>query len=262
MTKLGQHFLVDPHVLHDMAALVKRHGSRDTILEIGPGKGVLTKQLVKLARRVIAIEIDRNLSSNLDPLVKHHPNLEIVYADILKCNLVELGLRSGEYSIASNLPYHITGVVLRRFLTQQPYPSHMALLIQKEVAQRITAKPGDLSILGLSVQAFSQPRVVRTVSKTAFRPQPEVESAIVSLEHIRQSTPLAVEQEKKFFWLVKVGFAQKRKLLSSNIKNGHIPIEVVQQAYQELGLPKTARAQELSLHQWYQLVDKLDKFIV
>jgi len=256
MTKFGQHFLVDRSVLRSMVTTVAKYGSHTTLLEIGPGKGVLTRELVRMADRVIAVEIDRTLS------VPKYPNLEVIYADILKLNLVELGLRSGEYSIASNLPYDITGVVLRRFLTEEPYPSHMALLLQKEVAQRITAKPGDLSILGLSVQAFSRSRIVRTVSKTAFHPQPKVESAIVSLERIRQSVPFAPDQEKKFFWLVKVGFAQKRKLLSSNLKNAHLPVEAILQAYQELGLPKTARAQELSLKHWCSLVDKLDKFIV
>lgn len=262
MTKFGQHFLVDQGVLRDMVKVVQRFGSRDTILEIGPGQGVLTKQLVKLARRVVAVEIDCTMSPFLDPLVQQHPNLEIIYADILKLPLVDIGLVSGQYSLASNLPYDISGAVLRQFLSRSPYPSHMALLLQKEVAQRITAKPGNLSILGLSVQAFSDPHIIRTVGKEAFRPKPKVESAIVSLNHIRKRLPFAPDQEQKFFWLVKVGFAQKRKLLSSNFKNVHIPAVAVQQAFTDLELPPTARAQELSVKQWCSLVDKLDKFIV
>lgn len=264
MTKFSQHFLVDRHVLHDMVAVVKQHGSPDTILEIGPGRGVLTKELVKLAKRVIAVEIDRTFSQYLDPLQHQHPNLTIIYADILKLNLVELGLQSSEYSVASNLPYQITGSVLRRFLTEPPYPSHLALLIQKEVAQRITAKPGDLSILGLSVQVFSQPHMIRTVGPEAFRPKPNVMSAIVSLERIRKIATVPLHQEKAFFRLLKIGFAQKRKLLSNNLLNvlEKISKPELLQLFFTLGIKETARAQELSLDQWVRLVDKLDKFIV
>lgn len=262
MTKYGQHFLNDKTVLQTMVDVVRRHGSQATILEIGPGKGILTAKLVKLARRVIAIEIDHSLAPHLDPLCKKYPNLSVVYGDVLKTNLTELGLRSGEYSLASNLPYDITGIVLRQFLTQAPWPTHMALLIQKEVAERITAKPGDLSILGLSVQAFSYPNLIRLVPPEAFSPKPKVHSAIVSLEGIHLHDAVPAAYTTAWFRLIKAGFAQKRKLLKSNIHNINIPKDQIVSAFAELGLKETVRAQELSLKQWVSLVDKLHQFIV
>lgn len=267
MTKFGQHFLTDRSVLKEMVTLVSRYGSPEIILEIGPGKGILTKELAKLAKRVIAVEIDRTLEQYLSPIQKEYPNVEVIYGDILRTNLANLGLKNGNYSLASNLPYDITGAVLRQFLTQLPYPSHIALLIQKEVAERIVAKPGQLSVLGLSIQAFALPRIVRIVPPSAFSPKPKVTSAIVSIEAIRTQTWLSTEEEKIFFRLVRAGFAQKRKLLSSNLQNFNsngkmIPKSEIQSAFLAIGLAPTARAQELSLEQWLQLVDKLQNFVV
>ncbi len=267
MTKFGQHFLVDQSVLATMVKITAEHGSQETILEIGPGKGILTAELVKLAKRVIAVEIDRNLKPFLDPLEQNYPNLKVIYGDILDLNLLELGLVDGAYSLASNLPYEISGPVFRKFLTTHPYPSHMALLIQKEVAERITAKPGQLSILGLSVQAFANPHLVRLVDKRAFSPAPKVQSAIVSIEDIRVGQGMTEIEEKAFFRLVKGGFAQKRKLLKKNLANMNldgkkIPNEAIISTFSDLNLSDTARAQELSLDQWAALVDKLEKFVV
>ncbi|MFA6475572.1 MAG: 16S rRNA (adenine(1518)-N(6)/adenine(1519)-N(6))-dimethyltransferase RsmA [Patescibacteria group bacterium] len=259
MTKFGQHFLVDKKVLRTMVDIVAEYGSHETILEIGPGRGVLTKELVKMADRVIAIEIDQAFKPDLDSLQTKYKNLTVRYSDILKVDLMALGLTDGNYSLASNLPYEITGIVLRKFLTTQPYPKHMGLLIQYEVAERIVAKPGDLSILGLSVQALSQPRFITRVKPDSFRPRPQVDSAIISLENIRQH---ALPNESGFFRLIKAGFAQKRKLLRANLVNIKIPKEAIISAFQELSLTETARAQELSLEQWLVLVDRLDKFIV
>lgn len=267
--KFGQHFLIDPTVLQTMVQLTDRFGSHDTILEIGPGKGVLTEQLVHLAKRVIAIEIDQTFRSQLTKLKQQFPNLEVIYGDALKLDFTTLDLESGKYSVSANLPYEITSPILRRFLTQAPWPKHLALLIQKEVAERITAQPGQLSILGLSVQAFAHPRLVQIVSPQAFQPKPKVDSAIVSIDQVRQQVPFFNDTaEKRFFQLVKAGFAQKRKFLLRNLrninKNGQqlIPTESLETAWQEYGLEKYVRAQELSLQDWLYLVDKLGKFIV
>jgi 16S rRNA (adenine1518-N6/adenine1519-N6)-dimethyltransferase len=267
--KFGQHFLVDPMVLQTMVDLTKRFGSRDTIVEIGPGRGVLTEQLVRLAKRVIAIEIDHTFAPTLTALQSQASNLEIIYADALQVDLAALGLQTDQYSVAANLPYEITAPLLRRFLTHTPFPKHLALLIQKEVAERITAKPGQLSILGLSVQAFARTRLLQLVPPQAFQPQPKVTSAVVSLDQIRHHNPFATDHaEKIYFQLVKAGFAQKRKLLSNNLKNINksgqqsIPTAVISAIVAARGLSSTVRAQELSLADWLYLVDKLEKFIV
>lgn len=267
--KFGQHFLIDPTVLQTMVQLTERFGSRDVILEIGPGKGVLTEQLVHLAKRVIAIEIDQTFRPQLKKLELQFPNLEIIYNDVLKLDFSTLGLESGKYSVSANLPYEITAPILRRFLTQAPWPKHLALLIQKEVAERITAHPGQLSILGLSVQAFARTRLVQIVPPQAFQPKPKVDSAIVSIDQVRKQVPFFNDAaEKRFFQLVKAGFSQKRKFLLKNLKNINkngrqlIPTETLVTAWQERGLEKSARAQELSLQDWFYLVDKFEKFIV
>lgn len=267
MEKHGQHFLTDMSVLNAMVQTYRQYGSVDTVLEIGPGKGVLTKELVKYAKRVIAVEIDNIFRPDLRAITHDHPNLNLVWNDILQVHLAQLGLKDGSYSIAANLPYLITGQVLRQFLSQSPYPSHMVLLIQKEVAERIVADPGQLSILGLSVQAFSQPRIIRLVPPEAFSPKPKVHSAIVSIEHIRQTQTVKPELELAFFRIIKTGFAQKRKLLRSNFKNlnhnGQVLTDsLIDQAWTDLKLSPNARAQELSLEQWVQLVDKLAKLVV
>lgn len=262
--KLGQHFLINREVLGAMVALVKEHGSKETILEIGAGKGVLTKELAHLAKRVIAVEIDKRFTPHLMEIAQHHPNVEIIFQDILRVDLARLGLENGHFSIAANLPYEITSIVLRNFLTKPPFPSNLALLIQREVAERLVAQPGKMSILGLSVQAFCQPRIIRFVPPSAFRPQPKVESAIVSLENVRAHVPFrSPHHEAGFFRLIKAGFAQRRKLLRSNLKH-HFKISTneLENALTELELPQTTRAQELSLNQWLALVDKLIKFLV
>lgn len=265
--KFGQHFLVDSEVLQAMVASVRRFGQYETILEIGPGQGVLTKELVKLAKRVVAVEIDQSLQSSLDALVKEHSNLEVIYGDILKLDLAKIGLKTGEYILASNLPYEITGAVLRQFTSVAPYPAHIALLIQHEVAKRLVAEPGDLSIVGIAVQAFSQPQLIRVVAPDAFNPKPKVNSAIVTLSNIRVQSAVSEDQEAIFFRFVKGGFAQKRKLLRANLQNINvggkiIPKSAILEAFQSIGLPETVRAQELSVQQWVLLVDKLGSFIV
>lgn len=266
--KFGQHFLIDEDVLETMVHLVDEYGSKDTLLEIGPGQGVLTKELAQLAQRVIAVEIDRQFIPILEPIKRKNINIELIFEDILCLQREQLGLTTGQYSVASNLPYEITSAFLRQFLTQPPYPNHMALLIQKEVAERLVAKPGKLSILGISVQAYCQPRYICAVPPSAFRPRPKVDSAIVSLEQIRSTNPFSSSaHEQAFFRLVKGGFAQKRKLLSSNLKNISyhdrlLPPMAIAEAFFDLKIPVTARAQELSLDQWYAMVDKLEKFIV
>ncbi|EKD76396.1 MAG: dimethyladenosine transferase [uncultured bacterium] len=267
--KFGQHFLIDPTVLQTMVQLTKQFGSPEVIVEIGPGKGVLTERLVHIAKRVIAIEIDKTFASILTRLQATAPQLEIIYADALSVDLTALGLVSGHYSVSANLPYEITSNILRRFLTQTPYPKHLALLIQKEVAERIVASPGQLSILGLSVQAFARPHLVQVVPPRAFQPPPKVDSAIVSLDKIRQNCSLVSSQaEKRFFQLAKAGFVQKRKLLMKNLKNINkngeqsIPTAVIEAAFRERNINPLARAQELALEDWLYLVDKFGKFIV
>lgn len=264
---IGQHFLADQTVLQKIVAAAKTTVDTDTILEVGPGQGVLTERLVQQAKRVIAVELDRRLQPKLDSLAQRYPNLQVVMADILQVNLSTLGLTTGHFSVVANLPYQITGLFLRQMLTCPPYPRQMVVLVQKEVAERLVAQPGDLSILALSVQLFAKVRIICTVPPAAFNPPPAVDSALITITDIRQSQLVSTEQEKIFFRLIKAGFAQKRKMLMNNLKNiqhhnQKIPDVVLEQALRSSGVNLKARAQELRLEQWLMLVDKLQQFMI
>lgn len=265
-TNIGQHFLTDPTVLDKM--LEAYHGGKSkTVLEVGPGLGILTERLIVAADRVISVELDRTLEPILHALESEHDNLTIIRDDIFNVNLKELGLESGSFSVVANLPYQITSKFLRIMLTTEPYPDRMIVLVQKEVAERIVAKPGKLSILALSVQLFADPSIICSVPASSFSPSPQVESAILVIDGIRCKQLIAKDREKHFFQLVKGGFAQKRKLLRSNIQNiqfngRRISITVVDKIFSELKIKKTARAQEISLETWLLMLDKLESFVI
>ncbi|MFA5995142.1 MAG: 16S rRNA (adenine(1518)-N(6)/adenine(1519)-N(6))-dimethyltransferase RsmA [Patescibacteria group bacterium] len=275
-TDIGQNFLCDETVLKTIIDTYKcgvetpRGASlqkTDTIVEIGPGLGILTEQLVKHAKRVIAIELDRRLISHLQQVAQQYPNLEIVQNDALQVNLADFGLSNGSYSVVANLPYQITAQILRKLLTEQPYPKQMVLLVQKEVAERIVAKPGQLSILAISVQAYCKPKIIKIIPPAAFYPAPKVHSAILELSAIHQQDLIPTSQEKLFFSVVKAGFAQKRKLLIKNLVNAtfkqqQLEKKILEQFFLDSQISWQARAQELSLNQWLELVDKFESFMI
>lgn len=266
-THIGQHFLLDRKVLDIMINEYTAHTSSGTVLEIGPGLGILTERLVSVADQVITVELDRRLEPILKKLEHDYKNLTVIRQDILRTDLTKIGLTSGHFTVVANLPYQITSQFIRTMLTIEPYPDRMILLVQKEVAERIVAKPGQLSILGLSVQVFAQPEIIGLVPPWSFHPQPKVWSAILSVNNIRKQKLLDTQQEPAFFRLIKAAFAQKRKILRSNLGNiNHngktIPQNVLDQVLSELHIQKTARAQEISLELWLKLLDKLESFVI
>ena len=190
----GQNFLIDGNILNKIvqAADLKK---TDTVLEVGPGLGCLTMELAKRAGKVISVELDRKLAAYLREMIQEYNNVEIVEGDILKLGVRGPANRAGRqgsgtayslfpvgYKIVANLPYNITSRFLRKFLTAENKPSEMVLMIQKEVAQRICAKAGDMSLLAVSVQYYGQPKIVDYVSKNCFWPSPEVDSAILRVK--------------------------------------------------------------------------------
>ncbi|MBI2415224.1 MAG: ribosomal RNA small subunit methyltransferase A [Candidatus Kerfeldbacteria bacterium] len=259
--QLGQHFLVDDTVLHTIVDTYRVDNGNGVVLEVGPGLGVLTAQLVQCAQQVTAVEFDRRFLPTLHNLQQHYPNLTIVQQDILQFDLQAHQLQPGQYDIVANLPYQITGQFFRRFLSTHYYPRRMVLLIQREVAQRLVAQPGEMSILGLAVQLWAKPRLVCTVPPQAFKPAPAVHSAIVVLDDIRQQCFVTADQETRLFQLIKLGFSKKRKLLVSNL-SARIPKKALLEQFFHLGISQQARAQDLSLKQWLQLVDNLTIFMI
>ncbi len=277
-TKLGQNFLKDTSIVDKIISAANLQPD-DFVIEIGPGEGVLTEELIKRAGKVIAIELDKNLISSLENKFKDRKNLEIINADILKINLLNL-ISEKKYNVIANIPYYITSPIIRLFLEQGNPPSEMILMIQKEVAERIVAKPGKMSILAVAVQYYADPKILFNVPRTAFEPAPEVDSAVIKIvpyfsspylgRGCREATGEGEEQlpsplnplpkgeeesRKKFFRIVRAGFSGKRKTLLNNFSTSfHLDKKETEEKLKAAGINPTARAQELSIEDWKRLV--------
>lgn len=256
----GQNFLLAENIIQKIIAAAKLKKG-DTVLEVGPGFGFLTKELAAAAGRVVAVESDKRLAAFLKAEFFQAGNLELIEKDILKLNLADLGLKPFSYQVVSNLPYNITSIFLRLFLEQAIKPREMVLMVQKEVAERIVASAGQMSLLALSAQFYSQPELLFEVDKSCFWPKPQVDSAVIRLK-IKDKLPLAPEEIKAFFRLAKMGFAAKRKQLKNNLAAGlSLSAADIGKIFVSLGWPETVRAQNLSSEDWLRLVVILnDKF--
>ena len=253
--RLGQHFLKNPVIAKSLVDACDIQAG-ETVLEIGPGTGALTRQLLTTGGRVVAIEKDEALTEQLRTsfaLDIEEGALRIVGADVREVTPESLGLEAGKYVLAANIPYYITGEIMRQFLSAQSQPRVAALLIQKEVAQRITSKKE--SILSLSVKVYGKPRIERYVSAGNFSPPPDVDSAILVIDDISRKNFDDGGHETLFFKTVKTGFSSKRKMLLNNLsgfgKERLLPI------FTELGISEKARAEELPLLQWLELSRRL-----
>lgn len=258
--RLGQHFLIDGEVLQVITSAAELTPT-DVILEIGPGLGILTRELAGQAGWVIAVELDNKLAHILKQTLASFDNVTIVNKDILRIDPATL-LRepktkfapaTSPYKVVANLPYYITSPVLRHFLEASVKPEMMIVMVQKEVAETIVAEPGQRSVLSISVQFYGKPRIVSYVPAQSFYPAPEVDSAILRIDLYPQPV-VAVTDEKGFFELVRAGFTASRK-------------QIVNSLVQGLGLPKTEvlallvradivpqrRAETLTLEEWAQL---------
>lgn len=242
---LGQHFLVDRPSLEAIMGAADL-GPADTVLEIGPGLGVMTEALAQAAGRVIAVETDQILAELLRR--RQPPNLEVVEQDILQ---FDLRLLPPGYKVVANIPYYLTSKIFR-LLTESPNPPQvMSLLVQKEVAERVAAAPGKLSVLALSVQYFGRPQLVRVVERHKFWPAPDVDSAVLKVEVTGPAFPA---DQHKLFRLIKAGFGEKRKQLKNALSGGfNISTETAAELLEVSGIGAMARAQELDLTAWERL---------
>ena len=262
---LGQNFLVDANVLRQIvrAAEVTRD---DLVIEVGPGAGTLTEPLALAARHVIAVELDQNLVAILRQTFVDRPNITVVHADVLNLDIDKLlaAQPSLAYKVVANLPYYITSAAIRKFLDHRHKPSLMVLMVQQEVAQRILAKPGELSLLAVSVQYYAAPTLVMRLPAGAFYPAPTVDSALVRLDVHAQ--PRTVSPQR-FFQVVSAGFSQKRKQLRNSLAGG-LRISTGESEDSGVwrfttvparGFPRTLniRAQTLTLEEWERLATSL-----
>jgi len=255
----GQNFLVDEKVLEKIieSANLKKD---DVVLEIGAGFGTLTERLAQKAGKIITVESDRGILPILRRNLENYKNVEIIEKDVLSVVNYESKIMNYEYKIVANLPYQITSIVLRKFLENEPRPNEMMVMVQKEVAERICAISGEMSILAVSVQFFGQPEIIQIVPRSSFYPTPEVDSAILRISRIKNEseTNLKRMDAKDFFRVVKVGFSARRKQLHNNLANGlRLKSEEAKNILLDLGLDIQVRAQDLSVDDWINLGNKL-----
>jgi 16S rRNA (adenine1518-N6/adenine1519-N6)-dimethyltransferase len=250
---LGQNFLRDERIL-DQIISASDIQPDDFVIEIGPGEGVLTEKIAQKAGKVLAIEIDDRLVPELQEKFAAQKNVEIIHTDILNIQLKDLLSPTQKYKVIANLPYYITSPIIRLFLESVTAPESMILMVQKEVAERIVATAGQMSILSVSVQYYATAELLFPVSKNAFFPVPQVDSAVIRITPVASLEKRDTDEVKKFFSLVRAGFSAKRKTLVNNLANSlHLEKAVVEEKLKTVPLKGTARAQELTLADWKKL---------
>lgn len=246
----GQNFCIEPGVLQAMVNEADLK-SGETILEIGPGLGFLTEKLLATGNKVIAVEVESHFIKILSKL-EVLGDLQVLHADALEVYLEKY--LPENYSVVSNLPYSITGGIIKRLLTIKPAPRQVTVLLQREVAERMVAPVGRMSLLALAVQLYSYPKIVRHVSPQSFWPAPKVESSIIKMNQVGKVNQLTSNQEKLLWQIAKLGFANKRKQLHNNIsKSINCDSNQLKKYLIELGLDEKVRAQQLSVRQWIDL---------
>jgi len=262
--RLGQSFLIDKKVLKKIVEVADL-SKNDSVLEVGPGIGNLTIELAKKVKKVIAVEKDERMVEILKERLEEEriKNVEIVNEDILKF-LPSFKLRRS-YKVVANIPYYLTSRLIRNLLEAKRRPRLIVLMIQKEVAQRICAKPPKMNLLAVSVQFYSKPEIISFVSKNCFWPRPKVDSAIIKISNIKKQK--ATKDEKLFFKIVKAGFSHPRKQLINNLSKGlKKNKKIVEEWLLNCGISPDKRAENLSIEEWKRLtisfnLTPLDKYL-
>ncbi len=269
---LGQHFLTAEGIVDSMVTSADVTAP-DTVLEVGPGRGILTKKLLATGARVLAVEKDAGLIPLLEDMFAKEiaaKQLLLIHKDVLKLDLdtelAQLPIASSTYKLVANIPYYITGQIIRMFLETSEQPQSMTLLVQKEVAERVVARDGKESLLSLSVKAYGTPTLVRTVSPGSFNPRPTVDSAILHISDIsrkkfihKADTKIDIHtdmNEKTFFEILHLGFAHKRKQLLPNLAQKYQKSSLVE-AFEKTGIDIQARAEDVELEKWLALTSHL-----
>ena len=253
---LGQHFLIDPLAL-EASISAAEFSPDDTVVEVGPGLGVLTEEMAKSAKRVIAIEVDSRIVSLLNKRFTSHSNVTILNADALQVDIAR-EISGSEYKVVANLPYYVAAPTIRYFLEAKVKPSRMVVMVQKEVAENMVAVPGKMSLLSVSVQLYGSPSIVQYVPADSFYPAPKVDSAIVRIDVYGQ--PAVAIETNEFFRVVKAGFNAPRKQLRNSLAQGFsIDPSVATGILNEAGISPRRRAETLSLEEWAGVCESVDR---
>lgn len=255
---LGQHFLNSdyaPKKMCDAADIEKR----DIVLEIGPGTGILTKELLRRGAKVIALEADLRAISALNETFADeidNERLIIHHYDVRELNVADFNLKNQAFKVVSNIPYYLSGLLFRSLLDAENQPNTLVFLIQKEVAKRIVDDKKE-SLLSISIKVFGDPTYICTIKKGHFTPAPKIDSAIISIKNISKDN-LQDSSSELFFNILRLGFGQKRKQLLGNLAQD-FPRQKIKQTFLELNIPSNIRAENLALYNWIQIVNKLSQ---
>lgn len=248
---LGQHFLISSTSLGRIVRAAELDGS-DMVIEVGPGLGTLTRELALAAGRVIAVELDDKLASALRDEMAPFSHVSVLSGDILKLDIPSV-VGSSSYKVVANLPYNITGAVLRLFLEAEPRPNLIVVTVQKEVAQSIVSHPGSMSLLGLSVQFYGHPEIVARIPPWAFYPPPKVSSAVVRIR-VYARPQVVVDSPQAFFSLIRAGFAAPRKQIINSLALGlGLPKLEAEELLCRAAIDPHRRAETLDLEEWRTL---------
>ena len=249
---LGQNFLVDRRVRSKIVEAADISPT-DTILEVGPGRGFLTKALAERAGHVVAVELDDVLIPRLREAFSEYDNVDIVEGDARIIDIDSLVETATGYKVVANLPYYAATPIVRRFLESQHKPTTLVVMVQREVGREMTAPPGKMGILSVATQVYGSPRIVTSVPPKAFRPSPNVTSAVLRIDTYAEPA-VAFESSEKFFTLVRAAFSAPRKQIHNSLKNGlGVDPDEVMALLRNAGIAPTRRAQTLSIDEWGDL---------
>lgn len=255
--KLGQNFLINESIIYD---IVKKANvtKEDVVIEIGPGLGSLTKELINNAKKVIAIELDPNMIDILKSRFGIFDNFEVIYGDVLKIDLEELIKGYDSVKVVANLPYYITTPIIMKLLEDKLKIKSITVMVQKEVGERICAthKDKEYGAITVSVQYYSEPQIIIDVPKENFLPAPEVDSCVIRLD-MREKPPVSLKDEKLFFRLVKGAFTQRRKTINNSLTCSGKSKEEIMAALNKLGIDSKLRAENLSIQQYADIANTL-----
>ena len=251
---LGQNFLVDESVLRTITSAAELTPD-DTVVEVGPGLGILTSELIKMAGTVIAVEVDSNLAAALKHKFSSNRQFSVVNADILDLDLVELinnhtPASNRAYKFVANLPYYVASLIMRHFLESSLKPSKMVIMVQKEVGQSIVAGPGNMSLISIGIQLYGKPSIIDYIPPQSFHPAPKVDSAIIHIDVYSQPA-IELDDIEGFFSVVKAGFSTPRKQLRNSLSIGMgLPTTETAQILEQADISPQRRPQTLSLEEW------------
>jgi 16S rRNA (adenine1518-N6/adenine1519-N6)-dimethyltransferase len=255
--RLGQNYLIDPAALNKVIAVAELQ-PEDHVLEIGAGPGNLTRYLAAHVHRVVAVEVDGRILEALGEVTRQFDNIEVIHADILTVDpaiLFPPEDNPGGYLVVANIPYYITSAVIRHLLEAPLQPRRLILTVQQEVAERICAAPGDLSLLALSIQVYGLPTLAASIPAGAFFPPPQVDSAVVRIDLYPQPRISSAHLDL-FFRLIKAGFSQKRKTLRNSLAGGlSMPNLQVETMLERAAIDPRRRAETLALEEWQRLCE-------